>query len=255
MDISQFAAFVLVACLASYIQAFTGFAFGLVLLSGAALLGLMPVEDAALIVGLLTLVNAGHVMATGQRAILWRPFVIVLIGAFGLLPVGYLLLGYLSAHDLAALSIVLGAVVMVCSVMVIRPIQAAAKPASAGSTFFFGAVSGLMTGLLSAGGPPLAYHFYRQPISMPAIRETLTSVYAMNQLLRLGLVALAGGFTTHLVLVAGFTVPAVLGGAALAKRFPPPVPQPIFRSMVAGLLFLSGGALAVPPILGLMDWA
>jgi uncharacterized membrane protein YfcA len=253
MDITGFLAFAAIAGLASYIQAFTGFAFGLVLLSGVALLGLMPVEHAALIVGLLTLVNAGHVVATGQGAIVWRSLAIVLAGAFSLLPVGYFLLRHLSTHDLSALSFILGATIMLCSALVLRPVRAASEPASAASTLFYGAASGLMTGLLSAGGPPLAYHFYRQPLPVAAIRETLTSVYALNQLVRLGLAGVAGAISGHLLVVAALTMPSVLLGAFLAKRFPPPLPLAVFRSMIAGLLFLSGAALAFPPMLEFMN--
>ncbi len=131
MDITGFLAFASIACVASYVQAFTGFAFGLVLLSGVALLGLMPVEQAALIVGLLTLVNAGHVVATGQGAIVWRSLAIVLAGAFTLLPVGYFLLRHLSAHDLSALSFILGATIMLCSALVLvrsKPRQSRLPP-------------------------------------------------------------------------------------------------------------------------------
>jgi uncharacterized membrane protein YfcA len=255
MDITGFLAFASIACLASYVQAFTGFAFGLVLLSGVALLGLMPVEQAALIVGLLTLVNAGHVVATGQGAIVWRSLAIVLAGAFTLLPVGYFLLRHLSAHDLSALSFILGATIMLCSALVLRPVKAAAEPASTASTLFFGAVSGLMTGLLSAGGPPLAYHFYRQPLPVAAIRETLTSVYAINQIVRLALAGMAGAISGQLLVVGALTMPSVLLGAYLAKRCPPPLPIAVFRSMIAGLLFLSGAALALPPMLEFMNRA
>jgi len=252
MDFQHLIAFVTVASLAAYLQAFTGFAFGLVIISAVAVFGLMPVEHAALIVGLLTLVNAGQIALQGEGALLWRPFWIVLIGAVGFLPVGYFLLHYLSAHHVLALSVVLGVVIMLCSLTLARPIAPAKRPAWPGSTLVFGAASGLMTGLLSAGGPPLAYHFYRQPFSLAAIRETLTTVYAINQLVRLGLAALVGALTPHLFLIAGLTMPAVVGGAVLAKRFPPPWPIAIVRRVVGGLLFLSGAAIAGPAAIRLL---
>ena len=34
---------------------------------------------------------------------------------------------------------------------------------------------GLLGGLFSAGGPPLVYHFYRQPMAMEALRATLVA--------------------------------------------------------------------------------
>lgn len=246
MDFSQFVAFALVACFAAYLQAFTGFAFGLVTISAVAVFDLMPVEHAALIVGLLTLVSAGQIALQGEGALLWRPFWIVMMGALGFLPVGYFVLRYLSAHHVLVLSVVLGAVIMVCSFTLIRRIEPAKRTASTRSNLLFGAASGLMTGLLSAGGPPLAYHFYRQSFSLAAIRETLTTVYAINQLVRLGLAALVGALTPHLFLIAGLTIPAVIGGAALAKRFPPPLPITVVRRVVGGLLFLSGVAIAGP---------
>ena len=48
---------------------------------------------------------------------------------------------------------------------------------------------GVMGGMFSTAGPPLVYHFYRQPMSLVMVRETLVTVFAVNAVVRIGLVA------------------------------------------------------------------
>ena len=48
----------LLVAIGAYVQATTGFAFGLIVMAGIGSLGIMPLEDGAIIVMLLSLINA-----------------------------------------------------------------------------------------------------------------------------------------------------------------------------------------------------
>ncbi len=181
---------------------------------------------------------------------MWRLFAIILAGTLLLLPVGYFLLRHLSTNHTAGLSIALGIAIMICSLPLAKPIEIMARIAPLTTTFVFAALSGLMTGLFSAGGPPLVYHLYRQPLARMAVAETLIGIFGATQLVRLTLVGSAGGFHTSLFVIAGLTVPAVMLTTHITRRLPPPLGPNAMRKLVAGLLFLSGLALMVPSLVG-----
>jgi uncharacterized membrane protein YfcA len=245
----QFLTFIGLAVAAAYLQALTGFAFALVLVGGVTLFDLFPLEQAAVVVGLLTLINAVQMLLKGDGVVIWRLFGVILAGTLLLLPVGYFLLQHLSTNHTAGLSIALGTAIMICSLPLSKPVEIMARIAPLTTTFVFGALSGLMTGLFSAGGPPLVYHLYRQPLARAAVAETLVGIFGATQLVRLTLVGTSGGFQPELFVIAGLTLPAVVITTHVTKRLPPPLGPNTMRKLVAGLLFLSGLALMVPPLI------
>lgn len=246
MSVLQFLSFLGLAVAAAYLQALTGFAFALVLMGGVAIFDLMPLEQAAVVVGLLTLANAIQMLWKGQGVVIWRLFGVILAGTLLLLPVGYFLLRHLSANHTAGLSVALGIAIMICSLPLAKPIEMMARIAPLTTTFVFGALSGLMTGLFSAGGPPLVYHLYRQPLARVAVAETLIGIFGATQLVRLTLVGTGGGFRPDFFVIAALTLPAVMATTHLTRRLPPPLGPNAMRKLVAVLLFLSGLALMVP---------
>lgn len=66
---SGLAGLLVLAGLAAYMQTLTGFAFDLITMGGIGLSGLMPLPDAAVLVGCMALVNAAQVLARGRRDI------------------------------------------------------------------------------------------------------------------------------------------------------------------------------------------
>jgi hypothetical protein len=111
-----------------------------------------------------------------------------------------------------------------------------------------GALSGLMGGMFSTAGPPLVYHFYRQPLPIQVIRETLVAVFGLNAILRLLLVVLAGNIPSAAYWPCLLAIPVVIAATALARKFPPPLSPLMFRRAVFCLLFLSGASLALPAL-------
>src|SRR4051812_46898529 len=92
----ELAGFLLLAGVASYVQTLTGFAFGLMMMGGIGLTGLIPLPEAAVIVGVLTLTNAAQMFLKGWRDVAWREFGLVMATGIPMLFVGYMLLGWLA---------------------------------------------------------------------------------------------------------------------------------------------------------------
>jgi len=248
MDLHGLAILLLLSAVAAYLQTLTGFAFGLIMMGGVGLTGVIAVPDAAVLVSCLTFVNAAQVLVKGWRDIAAREFVPIIVASILLLFVGYWLLGLMAAHSIDWLKIALGLVIVVSSIQLAMKPRPLARLSSTGSFAFFGAIAGLMGGLFSTAGPPLVYHLYRQPLPQPTIRETLVAVFAINAVIRLAVVALAGDMPQ-----AGFwwgllAIPVVILFTFAAKRWPPPISNLSLRRVAFGLLFLSGLSLASPAL-------
>lgn len=250
MTVSGVAAFLIIAGFAGYVQTLTGFAFGLMLMGAVALSGLMPLPEAAVFTGLLTLVNAIQMLLRGWRHVDRRGFWLVMAASLPSLLVGYGLLTLFSEGGIAGgiglLKLLLGAIIMVSSLQLALKAEPLAARSSDRSFLFFGTLSGVMGGLFSTAGPPLVYHLYRQPLALVTIRETLVAVFGLNAVIRLALVIGHGDLPPASAAPCLLAIPVVMAATALARRFPPAVTQKTMRRIVFVLLFLSGLSLALP---------
>lgn len=249
MSVAGLAGLLVLAGVAAYMQTLTGFAFGLIMMGGIGLSGLMPLPEAAVLVGCMVLVNAAQVLARGWRDIAWPEFWPVIISSLATLAAGYWLLGVMVSASIDWLKMVLGVIIIASSLQLALKPQPLTVRSSSASFAFFGAVAGLMGGLFSTAGPPLVYHLYRQPLPAISIRETLVAVFAVNAVIRLAMVAAAGdvprgGFWWGLL-----CIPVVMIMTFAAKRWPPPLSALSIRRLAFSLLFLSGLSLAVPALL------
>lgn len=251
MSIAALIGFLLLAGVAAYAQTLTGFAFGLITMGGVGLTGLLSLQDAAALVSVLTLVNASQMLMKGWRDVAWRQFGLVMLTSLPFLLVGFALLGWLAGSRADLLRLVLGCTIIVSSFQLARKPQPLDHVSGAPSFLFFGGIAGLMGGMFSTSGPPVVYHFYRQPMPHAMVRETLVTIFAVNATLRTGLVASSGQIPSTSTLTGLLAVPVVMAATHLARRYPPPLTQRALRQIVFVLLLLSGVALAAPAVIHL----
>jgi uncharacterized membrane protein YfcA len=256
MGLAPLVAFAGFAAVAAYVQTLTGFAFGLVMMGAIALVGLLPLPDAAAMVGMLTLVNATQMLIQGGwREIAHRELRLILLASLPSLLLGYALLEWLADTRADLLKIGLGVVIMMSSLqLAIRP-AGLAKRSSDASFVGFGVISGLMSGLFATGGPPLVYHLFRQPMPHERIRETLVTAFGAAQVVRLVLVAASGNLPAMSPVALVLAVPTVMLMTYAARRWPPSLSQRTMRKIVFALLFLSGLSLALPATMHLALYA
>ncbi|MCO5091642.1 sulfite exporter TauE/SafE family protein [Bosea sp. (in: a-proteobacteria)] len=243
--------FLLLTGMAAYVQTLTGFAFGLITMGGVGLTGLISLPDAAMLVSVLALVNATQMLLKGWREVDWRKFALAQLGSWPCLFIGFHLLGWLAESRADLLRLILGCVIILSSLQLAGRPESLRQPSGPASFLFFGGVGGLMSGMFSAGGPPLVYHFYRQPMSLVVVRETLVAIFALNSLFRTGLVVATDQIPPVSTLSGLFAIPAVMVGTHLARRYPPPISRAVMRRVVFALLFLSGVSLGAPAVIHL----
>lgn len=253
MSLASLIGFVALTAAAAYAQTLTGFAFGLITMGGVGLTGLLSLPDAAMIVSVLTLINAVQMLTKGWRDVAWREFAFVMAASIPMLFAGYGLLGWLAGTQADLLRLLLGLVIIVSSLQLARKPEPLARRSRDGSFLFFGGIAGLMGGMFSTAGPPLVYHFYRQPMPLVRVRETLVTVFALNAVFRIGLVTFSGNLPSASTLMGLVAVPAVMGATYAARRWPPPFSAGTMRRIVFCLLFLSGISLGAPAIVHLLQ--
>ena len=231
--------------IATCIQNLTGFAFGLILLGLVSLLDLASVPDAANASTVLTLVNAASYFRWHRLRPEWsivRPAIVPsLLGV----SVGVALLAWLSGNAAQALRGLLGLAILACAFGLLVESKPRSTVSRRAAFAAVGAMSGLMGGLFSSAGPPLVYHMYRQPAPREVIQQCLLLMFAINQVLRLALVAGTGKFSLHSALLSAAAVPAVYFVTWLQHRYMPTLGIVTTRRVVSGLLILAGGSLLI----------
>lgn len=252
MDLANLIWLLLLAGAAAYVQTLTGFALGLLMMGGIGLLGLIPLPDAAVMVGILTLVNASQVLRKGWRDVAWPEFRLIIGPSLVLLLAGYLLLEYLAGTNLNGLRLALGLVIILASIQLSLQPHPQAERSPPLAFMVAGALGGFLGGMFSTAGPPLIYHLYRQPLSAASIRETLVLVFGINAVLRLALVGATGNIPHGAVWWSLLAIPVVMALTYAAKRWPPPLSPLAMRRVAFSLLLLSGLSLAVPAFLNLI---
>ncbi len=252
MSAAQHLLFIAAVAVAGYVQNLTGFAFGLVLLGTVGLLQLAPVADATIAVSVVALANAAQMGRRGMSHLHAPTLLPTLAGSLVGVVAGVMLLGWLSDRWTAALRPLLGLTIVGCAVLLMARSQPLPRPSGRPAFAVAGLLSGVLGGLFATGGPPLVYHYYRQPLELDRIRSALVAVFAASGVVRLGVLGSQDRITAQAVLLSLEAVPVVLLLGWAARRWPPPNSVKAVRGWVALLLTLTGAGLFVPEALALL---
>jgi len=245
---SQLPTFLLCVAVATFAQSLTGFAMALILLGLCGLFRVAPLADVANVATILSLVSAAVALRSAHRSVDWRMLRATALGSVLGVAGGVALLGWLQANVVVVLRLLLGLTVTGCAIVVLLQAAAARQRSAPWSFSLIGVLSGLLGGLFSASGPPLVYHFYRQPLSLEAVRDTLVAALAFNSFLRLALVVPTGHFSMNAVLLSATATPLAAAMTWWLRRRPPPWPRPMVLKLVCALLLLTGMGLIVPSL-------
>jgi uncharacterized protein len=242
------------ACVAIAVaaQCLTGFALALVLLGLTSLLELAPLADVANVATVLSLANAAIALRGPKRYVDGPILRYTAIGTVFGVAAGVVLLAWLSTNVVMGLRLLLGVVVIGCAIVVLRHVEPLPQRSSRASFGAIGVLSGILGGLFSASGPPLVWQFYRQPISLDTLRDTLVAVFAVGGLLRLVMVVPAGQFSANSLLLCALGVPLAMVITWWMKRHPPDWPRAAILKLVCALLVLTGIGLVGPAVLALV---
>ncbi|VVE61323.1 membrane protein [Pandoraea anapnoica] len=234
---------------ATYFQTVTGFGLGMIVLGGASGFGLAPVADVAILVSLVTLVNSALALPGTLHLIDWRAVRAATLGIIPSVVVGVLLFDYLNGTASNVLHLLLGAVVLYGGIgSALRPAPKTERSADTGF-FLSGIFGGLLSGMFGISGPPLIFHFYRQPLTLVQIRCALILLFAVTATIRTTYSAFAGQLPASMWWQAAFAFPVVTFATLFARRHPPPLSGVTTRRLAFMTLILLGVHLMVSAVM------
>ena len=241
--------FLALVALGAATQTVTGFAMGLVIVAGVAMLDIETVAFAAAVVGILSMVNSLVALRGATRRIDRRLLGVTCVTLLPMLLAGVWLLGYLSTVAYDVVKQLLGLLIIVAGgLLLLRPAPWA-RPSGTGVLMTSGIFGGLAAGMYSSGGSVLAFVMYRQPAEVDVIRSTLLSFFLITTALRTGVIAFDGQLTSSVLLTSAVSVPIVVVVTWLAARARDRVPDLVVRRATAVVLALAGAFLLAEPLL------
>lgn len=209
--------------------------FGFALLAMPLMTFAIPVEQAVVVVALLA-VSGTSTQAWKHRHDIRRPLARrLVIGSYTGMPLGIVLL---NTVDDRILRIVLGAGVIVATLMLIRDLTLD----HIGPTleYAMGFLSGTANTSIGTNGPPLVFALQSRRLRPDEFRGTIGIVFALGNLFSVVLFVIAGKVTGDGLRAAAIALPAWIVGMALGNALQPRIPERHFRSLVLGLLLVTG---------------
>jgi uncharacterized membrane protein YfcA len=244
METAGFAALLLLVGVGSWFQTLTGFGLGMIVVGAASALGLAPLAALATLVNLVSLPQYALALRGCGAHIAWRLAVPAVLGMLPSIALGVALLDRLDEPSALALQALLGGVIVYSAFGLARRPRPLPAPSAPRSFLASGLAGGLMSGLFGMPGPPLIFHFYRQPLALAQIRSMLLVVFTAMSLWRTLASALQGQLDPGLGLQAAAALPVMGAATLLARRFPPPLSPAAMRRLAYGVLMVVGSALA-----------
>ncbi|HIG39974.1 MAG: sulfite exporter TauE/SafE family protein [bacterium] len=244
MDYSSFY-FLLLVALGAMVQTITGFAMGLIVMGGVTAMALADMGASAAVVGFISLVNALIALRHSHRLIDKDYLLWISVGLLPLILVGVWTLDYLSASYSGYLRMFLGFVIVSAGILLMLKPHPFSKPSSPFMSTLVGSIGGFISGLYGAGGAPLAFFMYRQPLDINIVRATLLAIFAVSTFSRTVTVALAGEIDREVLTLAGLSVPVVVLVTVGTSRVTGKLPDAMVRKCVFALLILLGLFLIV----------
>ena len=232
--------FLIAIAIGAYTQTVTGFAMGLIIMGITASLQLAPISFIAAVISLTGLVNVVLAVYKDHHHINWQLIRTIMIGFIPSMVAGRLILYYLDQTSTQLLQSILGIVIMLGGILLMLKPHPNKEPAPSYLTFLSGASSGVMGGLFSTSAPPLIYHLYKQPLTIPTIRSTLLMTFMIGSTARIGYISTQGFITKDILLFALYSLPVVFLFTWLGKKYPPALSDINMRRMAFGLLIILG---------------
>jgi uncharacterized protein len=248
----QVAAFLACVAVASWTQSITGFAIALIILGLTGLFQLAPLPDAANVATVLSLASAAVALRNARRSIDWPALRSTVSGSVLGVPVGVVLLAWLHSNVVTLLRVLLGLVIIGCALVVLLRSEPLPRRSSRASFGAIGVLSGVLGGLFSASGPPLVWQFYRQPMDIDSVRDTLVGILAVGSAMRLVMVVASGQFTALSAGLCALGVPLSMAITWWMRGHPPAWRRETVLKLVCALLVVTGTGLVAPAVSGLL---
>lgn len=237
--------FLTLVAIGAVVQTITGFAMGLIIIAGVTALDVADISFSAAVISFISLANTVVALRQSHRHVDLYYLKWITAGMVPFLIVGFLLLEFLSNQYYSSLKTFLGIVIISGGIMLMITPSPFNEVSSRSSIGFTGVLGGIIAGLYSAGGAPLAYFMYRQPLELIIIRSTLLGVFAVSTICRSMIAGVAGHIDKSVLSTTAIAIPVVVIVTMLTGRVLHLIPDKLVRRVVFILLIGVGSFLIV----------
>ena len=166
----------------------------------------------------------------------------LLAGSLLGIPAGVVLLDRI---DPEALKVLVGAVVIVASLLLYTLPQVSWPEARGATSLVVGMISGMLRASTSMGGPPAVLYLLSTEREMEGFRATLLAFSLPASVVTVVALAVAGQVTGEIVRASAIALPAVAVGLILGRWMRAWIDEEVFRTVVLAVLILTSVAIIV----------
>lgn len=232
--------FIMFSGVAAYVHTISGFALNMIIMGAATALELTSVPVAAAVVSLITLVNGLFALPGNFNKIYWRGTAIAMLGILPAMVLGVVLLDYLNDSAYQLLRFLLGITILLAAIHLFLDLSPATRGSSQQGYFLSGLLGGFFGGLFAIPGPPLIYHYYRQPLELSTIRNGLILLFVFTSAARTLYIGAQGQLTEDIFMLTALTVPVVALATLAGRYYPPGAGKLVLKRFVILILSLIG---------------
>ncbi|TEA78937.1 sulfite exporter TauE/SafE family protein [Allopusillimonas ginsengisoli] len=242
--------FILIVVAGVYFQTVTGFGLSMIVMGMAGGMGVASVATLASVVSIVALVNSAVALRGTHHHINWRLIGYMVAGVLPASVLGVIVLDFLSDSAADIIQLLLGLVIAYGGINFAWRPKPLTSLSGRASFVYYGFLGGLIGGMFGIPGPPLIFHLYRQPMTLPQIRGLLIFINAVVALARTLFVGAQGQLGMDVIVLSAVCLPMVAIATVLGKRFPPPLSADAMRRLAFAVLVIMGMALMLPVLLG-----
>lgn len=218
---------------------------GLIIMGGVTAFHVAGIAFSAAVVSIVSMVNTAMALRSTYKfvdKVYWRSLV---TGLLPMIVVGVFVLHYMSSGFYQVLKVMLGIVIISAGGLLMWKPAPFAQRTPASLVTAIGGIGGLISGVYGAGGAPLAWLMYRQPMEVNRVRATLLATFLVSTSGRTATIAITGQLSRSILLMALGSVPVVIITTLTITRLAHRVPDKLVRKAVFVLLVLLGASLIV----------
>jgi hypothetical protein len=225
--------------LASILQGFSGFGYGLALMT--ALPFFLPITTATILVSFSSTFISIYMLGRNWKNYDLKLIIFPLIGSFLFIPIGVFLLNYI---DEDILKILLGVLLVLISIFFLtkREDQLKIKP-KASKGILVGATAGTLNGILSVGGPPLVLYFIHAARDKYNYKASMDLIFLISSIYRLVWLYIYGNITSDMAPILITAVLAGVTGTVLGFNLLIKTERAVIAKAIYGIMMLAGISL------------
>jgi len=243
VSIPDVVAFLSLVAFGAAVQSITGFAMGLIIMGGVGAFGLADIGFGAAVVSIVSATNTTIALRHTHKFVDRRTWLWIIAGLLPMTVAGVFLLHALSGDFYQWLRVFLGVVIISAGTLLMLKPTPFARKSGRVLILAMGSIGGLIGGMYGAGGAPLAWLMYRQPMDVNRIRATLLATFFVSTSSRIVTITATGHFSREMLYVSLASIPVVILVTLGATRIAHKVPDKAVRRAVFTLLVVLGASL------------